>query len=85
MDNEDSVIRCFHWIDSEGDGVVTEEELANAFVEYEDRAQKKAKLEATEIMNKIDFNNSKDIDYSCRIVILFRIFGCSYSSAKNNQ
>ena len=79
------MIRCFHWIDSEGDGVVTEEELANAFVEYEDRAQKKAKLEATEIMNKIDFNNSKDIDYSCRIVILFRIFGSCYSSAKNNQ
>ena len=64
LDNEDSVIRCFHWIDSEGDGVVTEEELANAFVDYEDRQQKKAKLDASEIMRKIDFNGSKDIDYS---------------------
>ena len=25
MDNEDSMVRCFHLIDSEGDGVVTEE------------------------------------------------------------
>ena len=64
LDNEDSVIRCFHWIDSEGDGVVTEEELANAFVDYEDRQQKKAKQEAAEIMRKIDFNGSRDIDYS---------------------
>ena len=65
LENEDSVIRCFHLINCQGDGVVTEEELARAFVQYEDRPANKAKVEATQIMNKIDFNNSKDIDYSC--------------------
>jgi hypothetical protein len=23
-ENEDSIVRCFHWIDFEGDGVITE-------------------------------------------------------------
>jgi Ca2+-binding EF-hand superfamily protein len=64
FENEDSIVRCFHWIDAEGYGAVTEEELARAFVEYEDRPEKKAKQEAAEIMSKIDFNHSKDIDYS---------------------
>ena len=63
-ENEDSIVRCFHWINLEGDGVITEEELVKAFVEYEDRPEKKAKQEAAEIMSKIDFNQSKDIDYS---------------------
>jgi serine/threonine protein kinase len=33
-ENEDVYIRCFHLIDSEGDGVVTEKELAEALIEY---------------------------------------------------
>lgn len=43
---------------------MTEAELAEALVEYEDRPLFKAKEEATKIMNKIDFNLSKDINYS---------------------
>ena len=64
FENEDSMVRCFHWIDEQGDGVVTTDELAHAFVEYEDRPEKKAKVEASDIMRKIDFNQSGDIDYS---------------------
>lgn len=63
-ENEDTFIRCFHWIDTQGDGVITEDELVNAMIEYEDRPEKKAKEDAAEIMKKIDLNNSKDISYS---------------------
>ena len=42
LEDEQKMVRCFHWIDSEGDGVITENELALAMVEYEDRPKKKA-------------------------------------------
>jgi len=32
IDNEDAYIRSFHWIDDEGDGVITEQELTKAMV-----------------------------------------------------
>lgn len=41
-ENEDAIIRCYHLIDSEGDGVITEQELTEAFIDYEDKPKKKA-------------------------------------------
>jgi Ca2+-binding EF-hand superfamily protein len=32
IENEDAVVRCFHLIDSEGDGVITVPELVQAMV-----------------------------------------------------
>lgn len=34
IENEDAYVRSFHWIDTEGDGVITEEELTKAMVEF---------------------------------------------------
>ena len=62
--DEQIMVRCFHWIDIGGDGVIDERELALAMVEYEDRPKKKADEEAKSIMDKIDFNKSKDISFS---------------------
>jgi Ca2+-binding EF-hand superfamily protein len=64
IDNEDAIIRCFHLIDSEGDGVITVKELVQAMVEFMDRPLKLAENDAKEIMKKIDFNLSDDISYS---------------------
>lgn len=64
IENEDSMIRCFHLIDSEGDGVITVKELVQAMVEFMDRPLKMAENDAKDVMNKIDFNQSKDISYS---------------------
>ena len=37
IEAEDQLIRCFHLIDAEGDGVITEEELVQAMVEFIDK------------------------------------------------
>lgn len=63
--DEDPMIRCFHLIDTHGDGVITIDELVQSFIEYADRPQKVAEATAKEIMQKIDFNHSDDISYSC--------------------
>lgn len=70
LEEEQKMIRCFHWIDFEGDGVITEKELASAMIEYQDCPKKKAEEDAKSIMDKIDFNKSKDINFSgIRIII----------------
>ncbi len=66
IENEEQMIRCFHMIDSGGDGVISVPELVQAMIEYEDRSLKVAEAEAKEIMARIDFNNSLDISYSCK-------------------
>ena len=70
LKDEQKMVRCFHWIDSEGDGVITEQELAMAMIEYEDRPKLKAQEEAHLIMDKIDFNKSKDISFSGSVYIM---------------
>jgi Ca2+-binding EF-hand superfamily protein len=64
IENEETMIRCFHLIDSQGDGVITVPELVQAMIEFMDRPQKLAESAAKEVLNKIDFNLSKDISYS---------------------
>lgn len=64
IDHEEAMIRCFHLIDSEGDGVITVPELVQAMVEFMDRPQTIAEADAKQVLTKIDFNLSKDISYS---------------------
>lgn len=61
-----SLAYCFNQIDRSADGVIGEQELADGFVEDMDMKMGLAKLNAHEIVNKIDFNNSKSLDYSCK-------------------
>lgn len=47
FENEEQLIRCFHLIDYEGDGVITANELVQCMVECADKPQKIAEKEAS--------------------------------------
>lgn len=64
FDNEIALIRSFSKIDQLGDGVIDQQEIKEALINYLSFDTKTAETTAREIMQKIDLNGSNDIAFS---------------------
>lgn len=61
-EEKDELLKSFKKLDTNGDGVLSKEELIAGYSETMDQVE--AEEEVTKLMEQIDINNSGQIDYT---------------------
>lgn len=58
------LLDIFTAFDRNGDGQLDQDELIEGYTEFFNGDRERAELEVQELMDKLDFNNNGNIDYS---------------------